>query len=313
MKKYEQIYKIINYAYKKDRFTLQDLMHDFSISKSTALRYIKALEDVGVPLYSEMGRYGGYKILDTYRIPPVTFTPQETYALFFSIKAMELLGSMPFKAEFGAIQEKFLNYVSPKIKNTLEQLNSRISFGSVKITNECPLLENLVHAIIKPAVLKIVYQAPTGKTERRIQPIGIFAEHGNWYCPAFDLDKQQYRLFRCDRIASILVMEDEPLPQIMELDLYTRSQLVNKSADAIDYSIEISAAGKPIYERYHFPNMSLTEKDGKLTITGWMEQAETAFLLDYLHQFGQHLLDVSPEAIKRQFIEQLESLKSKLL
>ncbi|MDF2519369.1 MAG: transcriptional regulator [Sphingobacterium sp.] len=89
MKKYEYINKIRNYVYKKDQFTLQDLMQEFQISKSTALRYIAALEEIGVPIYSEMGRYGGYRILETYKIPPITFTPQEIYALFFSIKGMD--------------------------------------------------------------------------------------------------------------------------------------------------------------------------------------------------------------------------------
>jgi len=150
MKKYELIYKIMNYVYKKDYFTLHDLMTEFKISKSTALRYITALEDIGVPLYSEMGRYGGYKILETYKIPPITFTPQETYALFFSLKSMELMESMPFQAEYSTIQEKFLDAVSPKIKSAIEQINSRVSFGTVKITNECPLLENILHTIVNP-------------------------------------------------------------------------------------------------------------------------------------------------------------------
>ncbi len=75
-------------------------MSEFKISKSTALRYITALEDIGVPL---MGRYGRYKVLEVYGIPPITFTPQETYALFFSIKSMELLEPIPFQAEYSTI------------------------------------------------------------------------------------------------------------------------------------------------------------------------------------------------------------------
>ncbi|WP_461671266.1 helix-turn-helix transcriptional regulator, partial [Mycobacterium tuberculosis] len=108
MKKYESLYKIMSYAYHHDRFTLRDLMTEFSISKSTALRYVKSLEDIGVPLYSEPGRYGGYKIMDTYAVPPITLTPQETYALFFALKTIESLGAMPFKAEYNAIRQKFI-------------------------------------------------------------------------------------------------------------------------------------------------------------------------------------------------------------
>lgn len=312
MKKYEFIYKIINYVYKKDTFTLQDLMVEFNISKSTALRYITALEDIGVPLYSEKGRYGGYKLLETYKIPPITFTPQETYALFFSLKAMELLESMPFQAEYSTIKEKFLASVSPKIKITLEQLNSRISFGTVKVINECPLLENLLYAIMQQCVLKIIYQTSDKLTERRIQPLCIFAEYGNWYCPSFDIDINEYRLFRCDKIKKIVPLKEKPINAIKKFDLNNRFNLVKKSSQAFDYKIEISGEGKSIYERSHYPNMSLEEVTGHFFILGWIEPKETDFLLNYLHQFGQYLVDIYPHSIKQLFVEQLEAIKNNL-
>jgi len=298
MKKYELIYKILNYVYKKDQFTLQDLMLEFNISKSTALRYISSLEDIGVPLYSEKGRYGGYKLLETFKIPPILFTPQETYALFFAIKGMELLKSTPFQAEYITIQEKFLSSVSLHIKSTLAQLSSRISFGTVKIANECPLLEDLLYSIMKPSVLKILYQTPHKITERRIQPIGIFADYGNWYCPSFDIDKNQYRIFRCDRIKRIELLSEEPVENIMKFDLNNRFDLVKKSPKAIDYKIEISKEGKAIYERSNYPNMSLEEVNGNFFITGWIEEKEMEFFLNYLHQFGLYLVSISPDSIK---------------
>lgn len=312
MKKYELIYKIINYVYKKDQFTLQDLMREFNISKSTALRYIASLEDMGVPLYSEKGRYGGYKLLETYKIPPISFTPQETYAMFFAIKTIELLKSTPFQAEYSAIQEKFLGSVSSKIKVTLEQLDSRISFGTVKIANECPMLEDLLYAIMKPSVLKILYQTPQKTTERRIQPIGIFADYGNWYCPAFDVDKNQYRIFRCDRIKKIEPLKEDPIENIVKFDLNTRLDLVQKSPEAIDYKIEVSKDGKEIYERCNFPNMCLQEVKNGFLISGWIEIGEMEFLINYLHQFGQYLVSIYPESIKQNYLESLEAIKNKI-
>jgi predicted DNA-binding transcriptional regulator YafY len=302
----------MNFVYKKDHFTLQDLMTEFKISKSTALRYITALEDIGIPLYSEKGRYGGYKLLETYKIPPITFTPQETYALFFSIKGMELLKSMPFQAEYSTIQEKFLNSVSSKIKNTLEQLNSRISFGTVKITNECPMLEKFLYSIMKPSVLKIIYQTSDRLTERRIQPIGIFAEYGNWYCPSFDIDINEYRLFRCDRIKKIVPLSEQPIDNIMKFDLINRFELVKRSSSAIDFKIEISEEGKSIYERFHYPNMSFEEINRHFFIVGWIEPGEIEFLLNYIHQFGQYLVNIYPNSIKQNFLEHLETIKNKL-
>jgi predicted DNA-binding transcriptional regulator YafY len=312
MKKYEYINKIRNYVYKKDNFTLQDLMQEFEISKSTALRYIAALEEIGVPIYSEMGRYGGYRILETYKIPPITFTPQETYALFFSIKGMELIECTPFQAEFRTIKEKFLDAISPKIKSTLEQIQNRISFGTIKITKECPLLENILQSIMKPSILRIVYQSSDNRSVRKIQPIGIFAEFGSWYCPAFDIDKNEYRLFRCDRIKEVATLDDPPLDNLMQFNLDNRFQLVSKNSNAVDYKIGISKEGKAIFEQCHYPNMSLEETNAQLFISGWINPSEMDFLMTYLHQFGQYLLSIYPEFIKQNFVKQLAIIRNRL-
>lgn len=259
-----------------------------------------------LPLYSEMGRCGGYKILETYKIPPITFTPQETYALFFSIKSMELMKSIPFQAEYSTIQEKFLDTVPPKIKHVLDQINSRVSFGSLKIINECPLLEIMLNAVMKQSVLSIVYQTLDKRSIRRIQPLGVLAEDGNWYCPSFDIDKNEYRLFRCDRITKIDILEDQPLENIMKFDLSNRYELVKKSSNSFEYKVEITQEGKSIYDRHHYPNMSLEEKNKKISINGWIEPSETEFLINFLHQFGPFLVNIYPDSLKLSFIKQIE-------
>lgn len=312
MKKYESLYKIMSYVYHHDRFTLRDLMTEFSISKSTALRYVKSLEDIGVPLYSEPGRYGGYQILDTYAIPPVTFTPQETYALFFALKAIECLGTMPFKAEYEAIEDKFIHSVSPKIKAALDQIGTRISFGTVKLTRECPQLEELLQAIMKPSVLRIEYHSPKASTVRRIQPIGLFAEQGAWYCPSMDIDKEEYRVFRCDRIVSIERTEDEPLNQLKEIDLSNRFALVKRSENAIDYRIDLAPEGKSIQEISDDPRVTLSRTLDRIHVTGWIEPAETGYLLQHLHRLGPALLDIHPSPIKHAFLDRLVELSQRL-
>jgi predicted DNA-binding transcriptional regulator YafY len=312
MKKYESLFKIMNYVYRHDGFTLRELMTEFSLSKSTALRYVKSLEDIGVPLYSVPGRYGGYKILDTYGVPPITFTPHETYALFFALKTIESIGAMPFEAEYGAIQQKFLQSVSPKIRSALMQIGSRVSFGTAKRTTESPHLENLLLSILDPSVLQIGYRSAKAETTRRIQPIGLFAARGTWYCPSMDIDKQEYRVFRCDRITSIARTNDEPLDALKEIDLSNRYSLLKRSDEAIDYSIELTTGGMYTPEIMNDPRMAVSEANSRIVAIGWIEPSETAYLLQNLHGFGTALLDVHPSFIKDAFIKQLGELARRL-
>ncbi|MDF2519368.1 MAG: transcriptional regulator [Sphingobacterium sp.] len=119
-------------------------------------------------------------------------------------------------------------------------------------------MENILQSIMKPSILRIVYQSSDNRSVRKIQPIGIFAEFGSWYCPAFDIDKNEYRLFRCDRIKEVATLDDPPLDNLMQFNLDNRFQLVSKNSNAVDYKIGISKEGKAIFEQCHnLDNISL--------------------------------------------------------
>ena len=62
MKKSERINDMMIYLNNKETFNLKDIMEKYSISKNTALRDIKSLEEIGMPIYSFSGRNGRYKI-----------------------------------------------------------------------------------------------------------------------------------------------------------------------------------------------------------------------------------------------------------
>ena len=75
--KYEKIERIndmLIFLNNKRYFNLKDLMARYDISKSTALRDIQSLEEIGVPIYSELGRNGSYKIIEKCVIMPIYFS-----------------------------------------------------------------------------------------------------------------------------------------------------------------------------------------------------------------------------------------------
>ena len=50
MKKSERINDMMMYLNNKETFNLKDIMEKYSISKNTALRDIKSLEEIGMPI-----------------------------------------------------------------------------------------------------------------------------------------------------------------------------------------------------------------------------------------------------------------------
>lgn len=82
MKKSERLNKELIFLKNKNFFNLKDLMEEFNISKSTALRDIESLEEMGLALYSDYGRSGGYQLMDQSLLTPIYFDQNEIFAIF---------------------------------------------------------------------------------------------------------------------------------------------------------------------------------------------------------------------------------------
>jgi predicted DNA-binding transcriptional regulator YafY len=55
------------------------------------------------------------------------------------------------------------------------------------------------------SVVTIEYKSRSGVSERNIQPIGLYASSGYWYCPAYCFLREEIRQFRADRLLSALL------------------------------------------------------------------------------------------------------------
>jgi predicted DNA-binding transcriptional regulator YafY len=58
-----------------------DLADALGVSVRTLHRYLAKLDEMGLPLYSERGPYGGFSLVRGYRLPPLIFSPEEAAAL----------------------------------------------------------------------------------------------------------------------------------------------------------------------------------------------------------------------------------------
>ena len=203
MSKAKRLNEMIMMVNRKKRFTVRELAQEFEVSKRTILRDLQELSEMGVPLYSEAGPHGGYQVLSERILPPIAFSEDEAISIFFAIHALRHYISLPFDTEYESIKKKFYLNLSGDIRDAIDKMKDRVDFVSVYQQEKARFLKRLLEASVEQEVIKISYEINGEITNRSIQPIGIYANGGKWYCPSYSFLNEDYRVFRCDRIKSV--------------------------------------------------------------------------------------------------------------
>src|SRR4051812_39750274 len=67
--------------------TAGDLAERLDVDERTVRRYVAHLIELDVPVWSERGRYGGFRLAAGYRMPPLMLTDEEALAVVFGLIA----------------------------------------------------------------------------------------------------------------------------------------------------------------------------------------------------------------------------------
>ncbi|MEK3722533.1 helix-turn-helix transcriptional regulator [Paenibacillus sp. FSL H8-0034] len=269
MSKSKRLLELMMTVNRKRKFTVKELAMEFGVSTRTMLRDLQELSELGVPLYSEVGPHGGYQVLKERILPPIAFSEEEAVAMFFAVNALRHYSSLPFEAESASALDKFYLHMSGDVRDRIDQIKNRMDFVTPTRQQESPYLSILLEAAVHQQVLHIEYESQGDAADRHIQPIGIYANNGLWFCPAYCFLRQDFRIFRCDRIHSAVYDTDgiEPM-DLRHIDLANKELHVHADKESTQLYAELSPKGVQMCEAVLWLGSHLhVREDG----TGWLE------------------------------------------
>lgn len=310
MSRAKRLNEMIMMVNRRKRFTVRELAQEFGVSKRTILRDLQELSEMGVPLYSEVGPHGGYQVLNERILPPIVFSEDEAVSIFFAIHALRHYISLPFDMEYESIKKKFYLNLSGDIRDTIDKMQNRVDFVSVPQQEKIPFLKELLDAAVHQKVLIISYET-SGKTSlRSIQPIGIYAKEGNWYCPSYCFFREDYRVFRCDRIKSVEFDEKNGPIDLSHINLNNRFSILNPDKDMMELYVEFTKNGVEKFESVNWPNIHLRKReDGTGFIKGIISKNDINFLSNYFIAYGENAFIKEP----LELIESTKEILNKVL
>lgn len=306
MNKAERLNQELIYLSNKHTFHLKDIMEDFNISKRTALRDIAELESMGVSLYVESGRYGGYKIINQNLLTPIYFNKNEILAIFFALDALKLLSSTPFKKSYKQIRDKLYSTIPNNLKNDVQNTLNVIQYYNAYPINQSDILADILSSILNQNTITITYTQFTYK-ELEVQAYELLYRNGIWFFEAYNITEQKWGVFRCDYIQQMVInnaqevlLSREKLAELKFMD--------ERTYQNIFFKCELNYAGVETFMKNHYPNMELKYENDTPFIIGKYSDDELNYMTHYLLTLGENVKIIYPQQLKESYLKQLHAM-----
>ncbi|MGE6514074.1 helix-turn-helix transcriptional regulator [Lysinibacillus sphaericus] len=294
MSKAKRLLDILMFVNSKRKFTAQEIADEFHISIRTVHRYILDLSDMGLPIYAEQGRNGGYTVITNRLLPPILFTEDEVVSIFFAFQSLSYYRDLPFDAEIHSAGHKLYNSLQHDAKIKVDKIRSYIAFWNPKRMIHTPLLKDVLEASIAGSHLHIQYDSKSGTTTKHIRPIGVYAHDGLWYLPAYDFSKQKVLLYRVDRILSIIAT-DKDEECFMNLAQWFDSYEVK---NPIRLHVQLTMEGvRQCKSVPSFEELVVIKEDGTGSIDAMIDKGELGFITPLFVRLGSHARVLEPKEL----------------
>ncbi len=193
------------------KMTGPELARRLEVDERTVRRYITTLQELGVPVVSERGRYGSYALKPGRKLPPMVFTEEETLGLVLGLLAARRLGVSGDTPAVEAALAKVERVMPVALRERLGTLERAVaSTAPVPATPPTgEIVAGLAEAVDGSRRVRLRYRsARSGETERTVDPYALLEGEGRWYLFAYCRLRQGARLFRLDRVLWAETLEE---------------------------------------------------------------------------------------------------------
>ncbi|MEV6816026.1 WYL domain-containing protein [Micromonospora sp. NPDC051296] len=184
------------------------LAERLAVSPRTVRRDVDRLRELGYPIVASKGPDGGYRLDAGTRLPPLLFDDEQAVALAVALRIATAAGAGIEEAAARALHT--VRQVMPaRLRHRIDTLQVTAVERPAAPRADSGVLTALSAAVHAREVLRFDYPSasrpvPDGDGTptplRRVQPYHLVTWGGRWYLVAWDLDRDDWRIFRADRI-----------------------------------------------------------------------------------------------------------------
>ncbi|WP_313340188.1 YafY family protein [Sedimentibacter sp.] len=295
--KIDRLLGIITILLQCNKTTAPELAKRFEVSCRTIHRDIDDICKAGIPIITYQGANGGISIADGYKLDKNVLTVDELQSIITGLKS---LGSVSDTARI----ERLISKLSPKSEAVVSIKDSILidlsSHYKSSLSEKITLLKT---AIYENKLVSFDYYSEKGQSERTIEPYFLTFKWTSWYVFGYCRDKNDYRLFKLNRLWSHRIINDTFAPReipIKELDFDVYFADENKITIIFDKSLEyrlIEEYGPECYE---------VMEDGNLKFSAGYTNKD--YILSWVLGFGDKARVVEPIDMAKEIKEKAKKI-----
>ncbi|MBO7743537.1 HTH domain-containing protein [Paenibacillus sp. MWE-103] len=310
----------MRYINNRAHFTIAEIQREFKISRATAIRDINEIQAMGFPLTSELGRGGGYSVLQNQYLPAARFTPDELKAIFISFMASKN-SQLPYLQNRRSITEKLIGIASQTQQDELIELNNILLFENTNPANPNLLelddaapaeLNQLISLAVQDKHLRVTYEPSVGWPQLLdVYVLHIFNSNAQWLVEVYDFELDAFRYLPVALLRDSAISEREMKGS--EQEIASKKRLGARQSNLV---VKLDATGIQRFKRMHPPGIILSftgmfQSSGMFNVQLDVTDADAlAYYADWLLFLGKGVaFERIPDELRAMLEERLADLK----
>ena len=218
--KTDRLIGILSVLLQEEQTTAPKLAEMFEVSRRTINRDIESLCMAGIPIQTLQGTGGGIRIMDGYRMDRTILTSKDMRMILAGLRSLDSVSGSRY---YSQLMEKLQAGSSEFLVGRDSIL---IDLSSWNKDSLAPKMETIQNAIEDAHMVQFHYYSPSGEQVRRIEPYYLIFRWSSWYLYGWCTDRNDYRLFKLNRMDRIQETEqryerrEAPLPDLSDEKIF---------------------------------------------------------------------------------------------
>jgi predicted DNA-binding transcriptional regulator YafY len=183
-----------------------ELARRLAISPRTVRRDVERLRELGYPVEATMGAEGGYRLVAGAAMPPLLLDDEEAVAMAVGLRTAAGQAVQGIEEASVRALTKLERVLPARLRHRVGALNAAtvpLVTGDQSVVDPSQLT-GIAAAVTNHERMRCTYLDNDGaESKRHVEPYRLVAAGRRWYLVAFDVDRDDWRVFRVDRIADV--------------------------------------------------------------------------------------------------------------